>query len=132
MLDSAWAYSYPEALKVGKAIEELGYTWYEDPLPADDIHGYVRLKQLLSIPLMATEITKGGLYALAPVDHHRATDYLRGDVVIKGGITGMMKIAHLAEAFQMNCEVHAGYNASSATSPTCTSRWRSTTATGTR
>ena len=36
---------------------------------------------------------------------------LRGDVVIKGGITGMMKIAHLAEAFHMNCEVHDAYNA---------------------
>ncbi len=31
--------------------------------------------------------------------------------MIKGGITGMMKIAHLAEAFHMNCEVHDGYNA---------------------
>ena len=41
----------------------------------------------------------------------RATDFLRGDVVIKGGITGLMKIAHLAEAFHLNCEVHDAYNA---------------------
>ena len=41
----------------------------------------------------------------------QATDFLRGDVVIKGGITGMMKIAHLAEAFHMNCELHDAYNA---------------------
>jgi L-alanine-DL-glutamate epimerase-like enolase superfamily enzyme len=40
-----------------------------------------------------------------------ATDFLRGDVVIKGGITGMMKIAHLAEAFHMNCELHDAYSA---------------------
>ena len=32
-------------------------------------------------------------------------------MVIKGGITGLMKIAHLAEAFGMNCEVHDSYNA---------------------
>jgi L-alanine-DL-glutamate epimerase-like enolase superfamily enzyme len=112
MLDSSWCYSYPEALRVGRAIEELGFVWYEDPLPADDIHGYVRLQQSLSIPLMATEITKGGLYTLPQWIVSGATDYLRGDVVIKGGITGMMKIAHLAEAFAMNCEVHSGYNAS--------------------
>ncbi len=42
MLDSAWAYTYPDALKVGFAIEDLDYTWYEDPLPADDIYGYPR------------------------------------------------------------------------------------------
>ena len=60
---------------------------------------------------MATEMTEGGLYALAAWLMNEATDFLRGDVVIKGGITGMMKIAHLAEAFHMNCELHDAYNA---------------------
>ena len=111
MLDSAWAYSYAEALKVGFAIEDLDYYWYEDPLKADDIYGYQRLKQQLSIPILATELTDGGFYALAPWVTAKATDFLRGDVVLKGGITGMMKIARLAEAFQLNCEVHDAYNA---------------------
>jgi len=110
MLDSGWSYSYPAAVKVGLAIQELGYYWYEDPLAADDIHGYVRLKQQLHIPILATEITPGGLHALPPWLIASATDFLRGDVVIKGGITGLIKIAHLAEAFRMNCEVHDGYN----------------------
>jgi L-alanine-DL-glutamate epimerase-like enolase superfamily enzyme len=111
MLDSTWGYSYAEALRVGLAIEELGYEWYEDPLPADDIYGYTKLKQHLRIPILATELTLGGLYALPTWIAARATDALRGDVVIKGGITGMMKIAHLAEAYRMNCEVHFAYNA---------------------
>ena len=34
MLDSAWAYSYAEAVKVGQAIEDLGYYWYGDPPPS--------------------------------------------------------------------------------------------------
>ena len=109
-LDAAWAYTYGEAVRVGLAISELGYQWYEDPLPADDLYGYVRLKQQLSIPIMATEITGGGLTALAPWVVERATDFLRGDVVLKGGITGMLKIAHLAEAFHLGCEVHDAYN----------------------
>jgi len=109
-LDSAWAYDYGEAVRVGRAIEQLGYGWYEDPLPADDLYGYVRLKQQLHIPIMATEITGGGLTALAPWVVEKATDYLRGDVVLKGGITGMLKIAHLAEAFHLPCEVHDAYN----------------------
>ena len=111
MLDSAWSYRYPEALAVGRAIEELGFYWYEDPLGAEDIAGYVRLKQHLRIPILATEITPGGLYALPAWLQAGATDFLRGDVVIKGGITGMMKIAHLAEAYGMTCEVHDAYNA---------------------
>jgi L-alanine-DL-glutamate epimerase-like enolase superfamily enzyme len=111
MLDSAWAYSYREALDVGFAIQDLGFHWYEDPLGAEDIDGYVRLKQHLWIPIVATETTIGGLYALPRWVAARATDALRGDVIIKGGITGMMKIAALAEAHQLPCEVHDAYNA---------------------
>jgi L-alanine-DL-glutamate epimerase-like enolase superfamily enzyme len=111
MFDGAWRYTYPEALKVGLALQELGYYWYEDPLKSDDIFGYIRLKEKLSIPLMATETTEGGLFAYPPWLFLKATDFLRGDVVIKGGITGMMKIAHLAEAFGLNCELHDAYTA---------------------
>jgi L-alanine-DL-glutamate epimerase-like enolase superfamily enzyme len=41
---------------------------------------------------------------------HNATDYLRGDVAIKGGLTSCLKTAHTAETFQMNYEVHHGGN----------------------
>ncbi len=111
MLDASWGYTYPEALRVGRAIEELGFHWYEDPLAPDDSYGYTKLKQHLRIPILATELTPGGLWALPPWIEARATDALRGDVVIKGGITGMMKIAHLAEAHHLNCELHTAYNA---------------------
>ena len=40
----------------------------------------------------------------------QATDFLRGDVAIKGGITTMIKTAHRAEAFHMNYEIHHGGN----------------------
>ena len=93
------------------SLGHLGYHWFEDPFPTHDMHSYVRLGRHLSIPLLATEISPGGLAALPPWITSGATDFLRGDVVIKGGITGLMKIAHLAEAFGMNCEVHDSYNA---------------------
>ena len=111
MLDSAWAYSYPRRSPSARRSRISATTGTRIRLQADDIYGYRRLKQQLSIPIMATEMTEGGVYALAPWLVQEATDFLRGDVVIKGGITGMMKIAHLAEAFQMNCEVHDAYNA---------------------
>jgi L-alanine-DL-glutamate epimerase-like enolase superfamily enzyme len=110
MLDSTWAYQFPEALRVGKVIEELGYHWYEDPLADDDLLSYVKLKQHLAIPILATEYSPGGLTAYAPWLVHQATDYLRGDVAVKGGITALVKAAHLAEAFHMNYEVHHGGN----------------------
>ncbi len=110
MLDATWAYQYPEALRVGRAIEALRFHWYEDPLADDDLLTYVKLKQHLSIPILATEYAPGGFTALAPWIVHGATDFLRGDVAVKGGITPLVKTAHLAEAFHMNFEVHHGGN----------------------
>jgi len=110
MLDSTWAYQYPEALRVGRVAEGLGFYWYEDPLADDDLYNYVKLKQQLSIPILATEYAPGGFTALAPWIVARATDFLRGDVAVKGGITPLLKSAHLAEAFHMNFEIHHGGN----------------------
>jgi L-alanine-DL-glutamate epimerase-like enolase superfamily enzyme len=110
MLDSVWSYDYQAALRVGQAIEALGYYWYEDPLADADIYNYVELKKHLSIPIMATEYPAAGLDSYAPWIMERATDFLRGDVAVKGGITTLMKTAHLAEAFHLNYELHHGGN----------------------
>jgi L-alanine-DL-glutamate epimerase-like enolase superfamily enzyme len=110
MLDATWSYRYDEALRVGRAIEDLGFYWYEDPLAEEDIYNYVKLKQQLHIPLMATEWSPGGFHAYAPWIIASATDYLRGDVAVKGGLTGCLKAAHLADGFRMNFEIHHGGN----------------------
>jgi len=110
MLDSTWGYDFTQAMRVGRAIEELGYYWYEDPLADQDIYNYVKLREKLDIPIMATEYPLAGFDSFAPWIMARATDYLRGDVAVKGGLTTLIKAAHLAEAFSMNFEVHHGGN----------------------
>ncbi len=110
MLDSTWSYDYPAAMRVGRAAERLGFHWYEDPLADDDITNYVKLRQKLDIPILATEYSPGGFQAYAPWLLLQATDYLRGDVAVKGGLTACLKTAHLAEAFHMSYEVHHGGN----------------------
>ncbi|MBN8890689.1 MAG: mandelate racemase [Acetobacteraceae bacterium SCN 69-10] len=110
MLDSTWSYDYPDALKVGFAIQRLGFKWYEDPLADEDINGYVKLRQKLDIPIMATEYPAGALDTYPIWLTERATDYLRGDIPNKGGLTTMLKTAHLAEAFRMRYEIHHSGN----------------------
>ncbi len=110
MLDSMWSYGYEDALRVGCAIQDLDYYWYEDPLAEDDLYGYTKLRPQLRIPILATEHLPGGLYAYTEWIRLQATDMLRGDVALKGGITPLVKIAHLAEAFRMKCEIHHGGN----------------------
>ncbi len=110
MLDSVWTYGYAEAVKVGRAIEQLDFRWFEDPLAEQDLYNYVKLKQKLEIPIIATEYPAHGLNAYVPWLMERATDALRGDVAVKGGITTLVKAAHLAEAFHLDYEVHHGGN----------------------
>ena len=110
MLDPAARYSYVEALRVGRAIEELGYHWYEEPMPETDLYGYAKLCKDLDIPVMAPETAPGGFAAIAQFVLLRAADILRSDVARRGGITGMVKTAHLAEGFELNCEPHTGGN----------------------
>ena len=59
---------------------------------------------------MATENSPCGFTNYVPWIINKATDYLRGDVAVKGGITPVIKTAHLAEAFGINYEVHHGGN----------------------
>jgi L-alanine-DL-glutamate epimerase-like enolase superfamily enzyme len=109
-LDSTWSYDYPDALRVGRAIQDMGFVWYEDPLADEDILSYVKLRQQLHIPIMATEYPAGGLDTYPIWLTQQATDYLRGDIPNKGGLTTMLKTAHLAEAFHMRYEIHHSGN----------------------
>lgn len=113
LCDSMWAYRFEEAVRVGRALEELDFYWYEDPLPREDVYGNSKLCAELDIPVMATEIGRDGFYGMPKYITERATDILRSDSVLMGGITPLIRITHLADAFNMNCEIHSagnGYN----------------------
>ena len=110
ILDSTWSYGYEDALKVGRVAESLGYLWYEDPLAEEDICNYVKLKSKLDIPIISTEFAPGRFYGMAQWILQGATDALRGDVAVTGGITPLIKVAHMAEGFRMKCELHHGGN----------------------
>ena len=59
---------------------------------------------------MSTEYAPGGFYGMAQWITQSATDMLRGDVAVTGGITPLVRMCSLAEGFNMNCEIHHGGN----------------------
>ena len=69
MLDSTWSYRFHDAVRVGRAIERMGFLWFEDPLNEEDIYSYVKLRQKLDIPIMATEYPSGRHRHLRRVAH---------------------------------------------------------------
>lgn len=110
MLDAVSAYNQREALYVGRAIEEMGFYWFEEPMREYDMHGYRMLCDKLDIPIMGVENNEGGLYTTAEFIASRAIDIARSDVSLKYGVMQVKKTAALAEAFGMNLEVHTNPN----------------------
>ena len=105
--DPVQPYTFDEALRLGRAIEALGFLWYEEPLP-DEAFGALReLSAALDIPVIGTEVLAKHPWSLAEVCAGRVVDGLRADVSWTGGVTGCLRTAHLAEAFHMAFEVHS-------------------------
>ena len=108
MLDPGGAYSRDEAMRVGRVVEQLGFVWYEEPLRDYDFTGYSELSRALDIPVQVAEVVPGHANLSTEYILREAGDHLRSDVYWKGGITGVIKTAHLAEAFNMPLEIHHG------------------------
>jgi L-alanine-DL-glutamate epimerase-like enolase superfamily enzyme len=100
--------TFADAIYVGRACDEAKYYWYEDPFmdAGWSPHAARQLKEHVRTPLLLTEHVRG-LEPKAPWITERATDFLRTDPDYDMGITGAMKVAHLAEAFGLDCEIHA-------------------------
>jgi len=108
MLDSFHFYSREEALFIGRALEQLGFYWLEEPMDGHSTSSYIWLAKELSIPVVGPETAEGKLQTRAEWIVRGASDISRGGVWDVGGITPLMKIAHLCEAFGVRMEVHGG------------------------
>ena len=110
IFDAAMAYHHEEALWVGRQLEEMGCYFYESPLRDYDLRGLKELADQPDIPIAVAEEGSGSYFASAQFIDQRAGDIIRGDVSLKGGITALVKLAHLCEAFGIMCEIHVGTN----------------------
>ena len=108
MLDPACEYeSFGDALKVGRACDEAGFFWFEDPYRDGGIsqHAHRSLRENISTPLLQGEHVRG-LEIKTDFIANRATDFMRANAELDAGITGAMKIARVAEGFGIDVEFH--------------------------
>ena len=109
MLDPACEYeTWVDALRVGRACDEAEFLWYEDPYRDGGYsqHGHRKLREKLRTPLLQGEHVRG-IEPKADLVATDATDLLRADPEYDGGITGVMKVARIAEGFGCDVELHA-------------------------
>ncbi|MBF4572547.1 mandelate racemase/muconate lactonizing enzyme family protein [Herbiconiux sp. VKM Ac-1786] len=100
MVDANQSMTGAEAARRARAFEPLDLFWLEEPLPADDIEGHARLARSTSIPIAVGE----SMYSVAQFREYLergAAGVVQVDVARVGGITPWLKVAHLAEAFNV-------------------------------
>ncbi|WP_434571916.1 mandelate racemase family protein [Pseudomonas sp. R3-56] len=106
MLDGYHWYSRMDALTIGKALEKLNFAWFEEPMMEDSAESYAWLAANLDIPVLGPESIAGKFHSRASWVTQKSCDILRAGVAGVGGIGPCLKVAHLAESFGMDCEVH--------------------------
>ena len=108
MIDPCCIYdTYGDALRVGKACDKENFYWYEDPMRDGGVSLYAhrQLRQALETPILQGEHVHL-VEAHSDMAAAEATDFWRADPEYDGGITGVMKVAHAAEGFGMDVELH--------------------------
>lgn len=108
MFDGSAGWDYVTSLKFGRVMEECNFLWYEEPMREFDLPSYAQLCAALDVPVLAAETSDGCHWNAATWIQYRALDMMRTGAGYKGGLTGAVKIAHLAESFGMRAQVHGG------------------------
>ena len=108
-VDANWAYDVDDALIVGRALADLGYGFFEEPIAPHDREGYRRLAQHLPIRLAAGESDFVAGEALTMLQD-RSLGLIQPDVTRSGGITETWRIAELAATFNTAYAPHVGWS----------------------
>jgi L-talarate/galactarate dehydratase len=105
MADVNERWSVGSAIDIGRRLEEIGLYCLEDPTRADDYAGLARIAAALSTPVMAGE-SAWGVTPFRLMLQSRSVDIVMIDLMHVGGITPWMKIAAMAEAFNVPIVSH--------------------------
>lgn len=98
--DANQRFNVDEAIRRARAYEPLDIGWFEEPLTAEDISGHTRLTQSTSIPIAIGESLYSAMHFREYLERH-ACSIVQVDVGRIGGITPWLKVAHMAESFNI-------------------------------
>ena len=107
MVDANQSLTTAEAIRRGRAFQDAGCYWWEEPIPAADLEGYAALAQALDIPIGTGE----NLYSCADFARflkRDAVDVVQADLRRAGGPTALLQIGHMAAAFYRPYASHGG------------------------
>jgi mandelate racemase len=121
MVDFNQKLTVNEAIARGRALDDEGLYWIEEPIRHDDYLGYARVSAEIQTPIQSGE-NLHSTYEMVMALNARAVDYVMPDVQRIGGITGWLRAAAIAQAYgiEMSSHLFPEYSAHLlAVTPTC-------------
>lgn len=105
MVDINQRWKAHEAISIGRRIEDIGLAWLEDPIAPTDYQGLAKVADTLATPVCTGEY----LYGIEPFQQlmrHGSADIVMIDLLRVGGVTPWMKVAGMAETFNLPVVSH--------------------------
>lgn len=105
MVDINQGWDINTTIKIGRLMADYDLFWLEDPIHHQDYAGYARVADALDTPIATGEYH----YGTVPFRHmleNRSLDIVMVDLLRVGGITGFMKVAHMAEIYNLPVVSH--------------------------
>jgi L-alanine-DL-glutamate epimerase-like enolase superfamily enzyme len=105
MVDANQQMTVPQAIRMGRMLEEFDLTWFEEPIPYWNHAGEAEICAALDTPIASgeTEYTQRGMLDML---RQKSADILMPDLQRMGGATGFLKAGHIAEAFDTPVSSH--------------------------
>jgi D-arabinonate dehydratase len=110
MLDAEYLWDDAnQAITAIKHFEEFNPYWIEGPAPLNKLRTHAEIRKAVSTPLATggQEYTRWGFFEWI---REEAIDIIQADVIVVGGITEWLKVAHIADIFELRVSPHANWN----------------------
>jgi L-alanine-DL-glutamate epimerase-like enolase superfamily enzyme len=111
LVDAHGAFTADNVTYVGQRLQEMGVYWLEDPLPPEDIEGYIRLSAELTMSVAAGE-TECTRWQFEERLSRHTVDVILPDICRAGGISEGRRIATIASAHNMKWAAHVSMGTS--------------------
>ena len=109
MADANMKWTADEAIRAARAFAPSDLTWLEEPISPDDVSGHARVVREGGLPIASGENLRT-VWDFRHLIASGGVTYPEPDVTNCGGITAFMKIAHLAEAFNLPVTSHGAHD----------------------
>lgn len=109
MVDANMKWTADQAIRAAQAFAPYDLTWLEEPIIPDDVAGHARVLRDGGLPIAAGENLRS-LWEFKQLIASGGVTYPEPDVTNCGGVTPFMKIAHLAEAYNLPVTSHGAHD----------------------